>query len=108
MAVATKFNGTTHNVSSIDANWNYLTDFPSYVNGIRVNNIEYHPSGADTIIIRDVNSSGPIIFKGTTADTSDVRIKKYEGARKKPYIHHAECSFAASANVLVIIELWDR
>ena len=46
MAVATNFNAgkTICEVSNLDADWSYLTDYPTYANGLRTLSIQVIPS----------------------------------------------------------------
>lgn len=108
MAVATSYYGTTFELASLDANWN----FPGETHicsgkGVRIYSIWYVPSGADDVmIIRDGSATGPIMFMARSLNASDNSCKQtYDGAVKKPYIQQSDLTLTASGTARVIFEL---
>jgi hypothetical protein len=73
---------------------------------IKVKSITIIPGGADTIIIRDGSLTGPVIMHVVTADTKDARVKYFgEGSWVKPYMEHADQTYASLTATKVIFEL---
>ena len=107
MALATAYYGTTFEITGPDANWNITTESHiASAKGVRIVSIWFVPSGAnDVLVIRDGSASGPAMFYGKALNASEPVKHYYKGGIKKPYIQQADCSFAASANVRVIMDL---
>ena len=105
MAVATTFKGCIFTVASLDQDWNYITDFPSYVNGIRVQSISFIPSHAnDVCILKNDGVSGADMFY--CASLNNFETQYYRGAVLKPYYDVSDRnSCNASANAKIIIRL---
>lgn len=102
MAVATKSDGYIHEVASLDADWNYATDFPTYVNGIRSLYMQFIPSGINDIFtVRNASINGPrICYCSSLNKFAPVYIG---GQAIKPRIYQSDCTFNASADAGVII-----
>ena len=113
MAVATKMNTgrTVVVISSLDADYNYSTDFAAYTNGVRVQSIQYLPSGLnDKCVIKDYNGSvlvSPEVFY--VSSQCKFATKYFDGRRMKPYydVSDSNNTCAASANAKIIINLDD-
>ncbi len=109
MAMVKTFNvgNTVLVLASLDADWTYLTDFPAYANGIRVQSIQYIPSGNnDKCMLRDITglvASGPELFY--VASPNNFAIKYFHGAKIKPAydVSDANNTCTASENAKIII-----
>jgi hypothetical protein len=110
MAVATKINTgkTVIVISSLDSDYNYTTDFAAYSNGVRVQSIQFVPSGINDIcVVKDNNGSvilSPEIFY--VSSQCKFETKYYDGARIKLYYDVSETNTCtASANAKIIVNL---
>jgi hypothetical protein len=93
-------------LGSLDEDYTYLTDFPDYETGMRIQSIEFVPSGIDdSCQIKDGGTTGPVIFN--SASPNRFPIKYYQGAKMKPYYDISDTSntCTASANAKIIIHL---
>lgn len=110
MAVATNFSDGRRIfvLASPEADWNYLTDFPKYTNGIKVDSIQFIPSAYNTniAIIKDGSETGPEIFY--CASPNRFATKYFYGKRLKPYVDATpSCNYGASVNAKFIFTLSD-
>ncbi len=92
-------------ITEIAADWDYKTSKPgNWPDRPRLNSIEYHPGGADTIVIKQSTDAGPVRFYAETEDTKDSRIKYFNGARVDPYVDFGDCTLNSGHKL--VIELW--
>jgi hypothetical protein len=79
----------------------------AFPQGIRLSAVDFSPSqDGDTLIVREVNSAGPIVYPRRT-DTTGGGIHKAVGGRSlrvKPYIVTAEQSWGYPAGVKIVLE----
>ena len=113
MAVATKVNigKTVIVIASLDQDWSWDTDFADYSNGVRVESIQYVPSGADDLcVVKDYNGSvltSPEVFY--VSSLCKFATKYFYGRRMKPYYDVSDTNndCTSSPNAKLIINLDD-
>ena len=108
MAVRTKQSGgkTIFVVASLDADWNYSTNFATHVNGLRVQSIQYVPSGkADVFVLKAGSATGPTICYCSSLNNFET--KYFYGQSIKPFYDVSATGnyCVASANAKFIIAL---
>lgn len=113
MAVATKLNTgkTVIVISSLDSDYNYSTDFPDHSNGVRLQSIQFLPSGLnDVCVIKDYNGSvlvSPECFY--VSSLCKFATKYFDGKRVKFYydVSDSNNTCTASANAKIIVNIDD-
>lgn len=109
MANVTTVKGNTIEITWTGAvtNWLFATELSQFAGtGIKIKNIEFHPSGADTFRIREGSLTGPSLFRGITTANTDERVIDFgDGIWSKPFIAAADQTFDTFANVSVIITI---
>ena len=92
-------------ITAIAADWDYKASKPAHwPDNPRLASIEYHPGGADVIVIKQADDAGPLRFRGECKDVNDSRIKYFHGSRVIPYVDEVDCTLNAGHKL--IIELW--
>jgi hypothetical protein len=108
MAVTRTFNtgNTVITLGSLDADYNYSTDFAAFSKGIRVHSIQFVPTDKklDVCQLKDGSATGPVIFHN--ASLCNFETKYYGGARLKPYYDISDtnkCTASANAKIIIIL-----
>lgn len=123
MANTTKISGNFLQIKGLDADWSLVSDLDKYFDevGLRVKSITFHPSGADTLIIKEgdpgyANTAALISAQTATAPEvmhvectalTDQRVKYFgeRGKLMRPFIDIGDCSFTSAAVARVEFEL---
>ena len=92
-------------LGSLDTDYDYTTDFPAYAKGMRVQSIEFVPSGIDDVCqVKDGGETGPVIFNA--ASPNRFATKYFHGAVMKPFYDLSDTNTCtASADAKIIIHL---
>ena len=123
MSNTTKISGNFLQIKGLDADWSLVGDLDKYFDrsGILVKSITFHPSGADTMIIKEADpgyvstaaiiaaqaATAPELFHVKCDDDTDQRIKYFgeKGRVMRPFIDISDCVFIAATNAYVEFEL---
>lgn len=93
-------------LGSLDADYYYTTDFSSHVNGVRVDKIQYLPSGpGDRMVLKNASSNGPIVMYCSSLNNFETG--HFNGEPLKVFYDVSDSNnvCAASANAKIIIHL---
>lgn len=85
-------------LSAMDSNYVWSVAMPGYPNGVPVFAIAVRAGGtsANTLIVRDGSTTGPIILSVTlAADTYDTYL--FGGCPLRPSMLYSECTFTTGA-----------
>ena len=103
----------TITIEDVGADWDYITDFSEYPDGLRVYSIRFHPGATDDLCsIEDKYVPEVKYFLVKCADTYDDRIQYYPKDRKmKLYLDYDDTdstwTVAYTAGCSVTIQLWE-
>lgn len=94
--------------------WDYRVNLSAPLSGpspLCVRSINFHASGADTLVIREKSVTGSEIYRTTTTGASEGAANRegYSGNKSgqymRPFIANADCTFNTAGNCRVTIEL---
>ena len=104
----------TITIEDVGADWDFLTYFPEYPDGLKVYSIRFHPGATDDLCSIE-NKDRPEVkyFLVKCADTYDDRIQYYSKALKmKLYLDYDDTdstwTAAYTAGCSVTIQLWQN
>ena len=110
MATTVTKNGRIIHITVLDADWSWNEATKGYPDrdDLEISSIQFNPSAAtDQCVMREGDAAlGPIFFDVTCADTTDQRVKYFDGLRLRPCfdVSASTISSASTASLILILK----
>ena len=86
-----------------EVNWNWMDNFPGNRAGVRIHAISVMAAGADTFILRDGSTTGPIWFQNISAGAEN-KVVQIGGMLLRPVMVASEQTLSAASRYAIIYE----